>query len=144
MLHELPRRKWRERAMPIQPVMTFAPERLVLGAGTVLLRGNEERQLEDMGGEEKRLLAMLSAFHSRATASAALRNIQRAAKAWRQGDDCLAYIHLAHAGFSRPQDLLSAAYRLEMAQCAMKCGASPHAVYGQGLRRLRKERRQSR
>jgi hypothetical protein len=37
--------------------------------------------------------------------------------------------HLAHVGFSSPQDLRSAAYRLEMADHAMKCGASPHAVF---------------
>jgi hypothetical protein len=75
-----------------------------------------------------RLLALLSAFHGRPTAPSVLRNIERAAKAWREGDDCLAYIHLAHAGMSRPQDLQSAAYRLEMAQFAMKYGASSRTV----------------
>lgn len=58
-----------------------------------------------------------------------LRNIERAAKAWREGDDCLAYIHLAHTGLSRPQDLQSAAYRLEMAQFAIKYGASSRTVF---------------
>ena len=39
MLTEQPREQWRarERAAPIYPVMTFTPDGLVLGAGTVLL-----------------------------------------------------------------------------------------------------------
>lgn len=130
MLHEQLLGKWhaREYAMPIQPTMTFTPEGLVLGAGALILRAEGPRQLQSLRGREARALALLSAFHGKPTAQAVLWNIERAAKAWREGDGCLAYIHLAHAGLSRPQDLLSAAYRLEMAQCAMKCGATPRAV----------------
>jgi hypothetical protein len=130
VLHEQLLGKWhaREYAMPIQPTMTFTPEGLVLGAGALILRAEGPRQLQSLRGREARALALLSAFHGKPTAQAVLWNIERAAKAWREGDGCLAYIHLAHAGLSRSQDLLSAAYRLEMAQCAMKCGATPRAV----------------
>jgi hypothetical protein len=131
VLEQQLRGKWhtRECAMPIQPTMTFAPEGLVLGAGTVLLQTDGPRQLQSLRGQEARLLALLSAFRGRLTAPSALLNIGRAAKAWREGDNCLAYIYLAHTSLSRPQDLQSAAYRLEMAQCAMKHGASPRAVF---------------
>ena len=42
MLNEQLREEWRarERAVPIYPVMTFAPDGLVLGAGTILLQAD--------------------------------------------------------------------------------------------------------
>lgn len=131
MLHRQLRDEWcaRKRAVPIQPAMTFAPEGLVLGAGTVVIQTEELRQPKSPRGHEMRLLALLSAFHGRPMVPSVLRNIERAAKAWQEGDDCLAYIHLAHAGLSEPQDLQSAAYRLEMAQLAMRYGASSRAVF---------------
>ena len=131
MLDEQLRGKWRAlgRATPIQPAMTFTAEGLVLGADTVLLPAASPRRLQSLQGQEVHLLALLSAFHGRPTAPSALRNIERAAKAWSEGDDCLAYIHLAHAGLSRPQDLQPGAYRLQMAQCAVKHGALPRAVF---------------
>jgi hypothetical protein len=115
--------------MLIRPTMTFTPEGLVLGVGTVLLEMNGPRRPQSSRGQEVRLLALLSAFHSKPIAPSVLRNIERAAKAWNKGDDCLAYIHLAHTGLSQPQDLPSGAYRLEMAHRAVKQGASPHAVF---------------
>ena len=49
-----------------------------------------------MAGQEARVVALLSIAYSRAVAPSVLGNIKRAAKAWNEGDDCLAYIHLAH------------------------------------------------
>jgi len=80
-----------------QPVLTLKPEGLILGAGTVLLPAEESRRLKSVDGDELRVLALLSAAYGRAIAPRVLGNIQRAAKAWSEGDDCLAYIHLAHA-----------------------------------------------
>jgi hypothetical protein len=69
----------------------------VLGAGTVLVPAHEARRLASLDGQEARVLALLSAAYGKAVAPAVLGNIARAADAWRQGDDCLAYIHLAHS-----------------------------------------------
>jgi hypothetical protein len=101
VLHQQLSNAWRlrERAFPISPVLTLKPEGLVLGAGTLVLPAEESRRLKSVDGDELRVLALLSAAYGRAMAPAVLRNIERAAKAWREGDDCLAYIHLAHALF---------------------------------------------
>jgi len=125
------RDRWRvrERTPSIQLVLTFASEGLVLGAGTVLLNVQGVRRLQSVSGQEVRLLALLSAFHGRPMAPSALRNIERAAKAWSEGDDCLAHIHLAQMRLSPPRELWSGAYRLEMAQHAMRHGASACAVF---------------
>lgn len=118
----------REREFPISPVLTLTREGLVLGAGTVVLPAEGTRQLKSVNGDELRVLALLSAAYGRATAPAVLGNIERAAKAWREGDDCLAYIHLAHAGFPALDDSREAAQRLFVADAFMKAGANPHVV----------------
>jgi hypothetical protein len=115
--------------VPIYPAMTFTSHGLVLGAGTVLLRADGPRRLQSPQGEETRVLALLSAAYGRAIAPSVVGNIERAVKAWSEGDDCLAFIHLAHASLKQLKDFRMGAYRLEMAQCAMKHGASPRAVF---------------
>jgi hypothetical protein len=114
MPHRRLRDEWhaRLRAVPIYPIMTFAPDGLVLGAGTVLVPASGSRQLQKLRGQEARLLALLSAAYGKALAPSVLGNIERAMKAWSEGDDCLAYIHLAHAGLAPPQDTRTGAYRL--------------------------------
>jgi hypothetical protein len=81
-----------------------------------------------MRGQEMRVLALLSAAYGRAIAPSVLGNIERAAKAWSEGDDCLAYIHLAHAGLREPQDPYESARRLFIVDGFMKAGTSPRAV----------------
>jgi hypothetical protein len=82
-----------------------------------------------MRGQETRVLALLSAAYGKAIAPLVLGNIERAAKAWSEGDDCLAYIHLVHARLQPRDDFERGAYRLFMAHCAMMHGASPRAVF---------------
>src|SRR5580698_10837211 len=100
VLHEQLRNAWqvRKRLMPISPVLNLTPEGLALGAGTVLVPADGPRQLQSLRGQEARVLALLSVAYGRAVAPSVLGNIERAAKAWHEGDDCLAYIHLAHTG----------------------------------------------
>lgn len=131
MLYEQLRDKWhaRERAAPIHPTMTFAAEGLVLGAGTILVPAEGIRRLKSLRGQEQRILALLSAAHGKAVSPLVLGNIERAGKAWSVGDDCLAYIHLAHAGLQPPADLRSAAWRLIIADAAMKAGVSARAIF---------------
>ena len=130
MLQERLREVWRARvrAVPVYAVMTFAPDGLVLGAGTVLLRAKGPGQLQDLRGQEARILALLAAAYGRAVAPAVLGNIGRAVKSWREGDGCLAHIHLAHSGLGSPGDLRGAACRLFIAESAMNAGVSPRAI----------------
>lgn len=130
MLYERLRDEWhtRKRAAPIYPAMTFAPEGLVLGAGTVLLQAEGPRRLQSLRGQEARVLALLAAAYGKAVAPVVLGNIERAVRSWRDGDGCLAHIHLAHGGLRQPEDLRSAACRLFIAESAMKAGMSPRTI----------------
>lgn len=131
MLHEQLRNAWRarERAVPISPAMHFASEGLILGAGTVVVAAEGSRRLRSLQGQEARVLTLLSAAYGRAIAPSVIGNIERAAKAWSEGDDCLAYIHLAHTGMREPQDPYESARRLFIVDGFMKAGTSPRAVF---------------
>jgi hypothetical protein len=130
MLAKQLRDEWRARGrfVPMYPVMAFAPEGLVLGAGTILVLAEGVRQLKSLKGQEHRILALLSAAHGKAVSSSVLRNIERAGRAWSLGDDCLAYIHLAHAGLHPLADIESAAWRLSIADAVMKAGVGARAI----------------
>jgi hypothetical protein len=131
VLHEQLRNAWHARKcfIPISPVLNLAPEGLVLGAGTVLVPADGARRLQSLRGREARVLALLSAAYGKAIAPSVLGNIERAAKAWREGDDCLADIHLAHTGLRDLQDPYEAARRLFIVDGFMKAGTSPRAVF---------------
>jgi hypothetical protein len=118
-----------EHDATISSVLTIAPEGLVLGAGTVLLAADPPRQLRSIKGCEARLLALLSAAYGRALDPAVLGNIERAAKAWNAGDDCLAYIHLAHARLGELPYPHDAAQRLVIVDAFLKAGGSPRTVF---------------
>jgi hypothetical protein len=109
--------------------MHFASEGLILGAGTVVVAAEASRRLRSLQGQEARVLALLSAAYGKAVAPSVVDNITRAAKAWSEGDDCLAYIHLAHARLPTLQDPYEAARRLFIVDGFMKAGTSPRAVF---------------
>jgi hypothetical protein len=131
VLHEHLRDAWseRKRAVPICAALHISPNGLVLGAGTILLPAEGGRRLAKLQGQEARLLALLSATYGRPIAPSVLGNIERAAKSWRDGDDLLAAIHLAHAGLREPQDSHAAARRLFMADGLIKAGTSPFDIF---------------
>jgi hypothetical protein len=130
LLHQHLRDAWsvRKRTVPISPALHFSPDGLVLGAGTILLPAQGNRRSAKIEGEEARLLALLSATHGRAIAPSVLGNIERAAKSWREGDDCLAAIHLAHARLPQPDDPCEAARRLFITDVFIKAGTNPLAI----------------
>lgn len=130
MLHEHLRDAWsvRKRTFPIIPALHFSPDGLVLGAGTILLPAVGHRRLAKLQGTEARLLALLSATYGRAIAPSVLGNIERAAKSWRDGDDCLAAIHLAHARLPQPDNPYEAARRLFITDAFITAGTSPFAI----------------
>jgi hypothetical protein len=130
VLPQNPQAAWRAHLarVPIRNELTFTPDGLVLGAGTVLVEVQVGRLLKSVKGQEARVRALLSAAHGRAVARSVLDNIERATKAWGEGDDCLAYMHLAHAGLRPLGDSPCGAYRLFFADYAMAQAASPRAV----------------
>jgi len=131
VLHEQLRNAWhvRKQAVAITPALNLSPEGLVLGAATVLVPAYGPRRLQSLQGREARVLALLSAAYGRAIAPPVLGNIERAAIAWREGDDCLAYIHLAHTGLPKLKEPSEAARRLFVVDGFMKAGTSPRAVF---------------
>jgi hypothetical protein len=131
VLHEQLRNAWhaRKRLVPISPVLNLTLEGLLLGAGTVVVPANGPRRLQGLRGQEARVLALLSAAYGKAIAPSVLGNIERAAKAWSEGDDCLAYIHLVHARLPTLQDPYDAARRLFIVDRFMTAGTSPRAVF---------------
>jgi hypothetical protein len=130
VLSERLREAWsvRKRTVPISPAPHFSPQGLILGVGTILLPAHAQRRLASVEGQEARLLALLSATHGRAIAPSVLGNIERAAKSWRDGDDCLAAIHLAHARLPQPDDPYEAARRLFVTDAFIKAGTSPFEI----------------
>jgi hypothetical protein len=128
--HESLRDAWlaRKRAVPISPAPHFAPDGLVLGAGTILLPAEGDRRPANLQGYQARLLALLSATYGKAISPSVLGNIERAAKSWRAGDDCLAAIHLAHARLPQPDDPYEAARRLFITDAFIETGTSPLAI----------------
>ncbi len=130
MLHESLWRAWsvQKRAVPVIPAPYFSPDGLALGAGTILLPAVGPRRLANLQGEETRLLALLSATYGKAISPSVLGNIERAAKSWRDGDDALAVIHLAHAALPRPNDRGEAARRLFITDAFIKAGTNPIGI----------------
>jgi hypothetical protein len=116
--------------VPISAELNFTRDGLVLGAGTIIVPAQGPRLLKSLDGEEARVLALLSAAYGKAVPPSVLGNIRRAAKTWCEGDDCLAYIHLVHAGLQPLHDSEESAYRLFLADSAMKAGASPQRYVG--------------
>jgi hypothetical protein len=131
MLAEQLDKQWRARkaAVPIDAMMTFAPEGLVLGAGTVLAPAEPggERQTIRLDGREARLVALLCAAHLRPVATGALKHIRKAAERWSEGDTSLAQVHLALSRMDRLGDP-AAAQRLFLADELLKAGTPPTAL----------------
>ncbi len=119
----------RERAVAISPALSFAPDGLVLGAGTVLVPAKGERQLTSLDGQETRVLALLTAAYQRPVPPAVLGNIARAAKCWASGEDALAAIHLALTGLNAMPAPREGACLLFAADELLKRGASPRAIF---------------
>jgi hypothetical protein len=122
------RSAWRERPVSISPVPRFLSDGLVFGAGTVLLAAEGARRFKNLEGQDARVLTLLCAAYGRPIAPSVLGNIKRAANSWSEGDDCLAYVHLAHAGLAEPEEPYEAARRLFIADALMKAGTKPRTI----------------
>ena len=92
----------RLRAVPIAPALTLTTQGLVLGAGTVLVAATAPRRLSSLQGREARVLALLASAYGKPIAPSVLGVIERAAEAWRQGDDCLGAALFPYSRFHIP------------------------------------------
>jgi hypothetical protein len=115
----------RERAFPIDAAPGFTPDGLMMGAGTLLMPAHAEGGPHMLEGHEARMLALLAAAYGRAMEPSVLGGVSRAMKKWREGEVCLAHIHLALVGLHSLADRREAARRLFMVDGLMKAGVSP-------------------
>lgn len=131
MLDKRLREAWhaRERDVPISAELNFTRDGLVLGAGTVIVSADGPRLLKSLDGEEARVLALLSAAYGKAVPPSVLGNIRRAVEAWRTGDDCLAYVHLAHARLGELTHPRDAAQRLVIVDAFLNAGGGPRTIF---------------
>jgi hypothetical protein len=112
-----------------EPVPTITDDGLVLGR-TVLAKMERDgfgRPLLAVNGAEDHVLALLSIAYGKPADPKVLDNIHRAATAWRDGDTCLALIHLALAGLS-PLSEHDASSRLALADRLLADGFSPREL----------------
>jgi hypothetical protein len=119
----------REWAVPISAELNFTRDGLVLGAGTVIVPAEGPRLLKSLDGEEARVLALLSAAYGKAVPPSVLGNIRRAAKAWHEGDDCLAYVHLARGRLGELTHPHDAAQCLVIVDAFLNAGGGPRTIF---------------
>ena len=126
-------RQWRESAQfrPTRSSMSLEAEGLVLGNGTMLAGADRDRfgmRRLLVEGAEARLLALLSIAYGRPVPSSVLDHIRKASKAWGQGEDCQAALHLAFARLPKLDDQREAARRLFLADGMISSGVAPRDV----------------
>lgn len=123
-------RQWRSRraSTPIDVVMRFSDEGLVLGAGAVLARSGASARDILIDVREPRLSALLSAAHLRPPTASALAHLRKAAERWRKGENDLAAIHLALSGVSRLDQPQADAQRLFLADALLQVGLEPDTL----------------
>jgi hypothetical protein len=125
--HEVDWRAWL-KSKPVDRVMRLADEGLLLGAGTVLAPcGDSVRDIR-LDIAEPRLLALLAAAHLHPPSALGLAHLRKAADRWRDGDDTLALIHLAHSGLDRLREPATDAKRLFLADRLLGAGFRPDVV----------------
>ena len=127
------RKAWRAHSAvaPIEPLMCFKAQGLVLGADTVLAPCGREQGGGTIAvdGAEQRLLTLLSSAYSRTIGEEALGHISRAAHRWNRGEKSLASVHLALTRLGhldRPQE---AARRLFYTDTMLAAGVEPDAIF---------------
>ena len=120
-----------ELDIPISTALNFGRDGLVLGAGTAIIAAEgSPRRLKSPRGDEPRVLALLCAAYGKPGPPTVLGNIKRAAKYWNEGDDCLAYVHLAHARLGELPNPYEASRRLWLADGFIKAGGNPRSAQG--------------
>ena len=130
MLSEWLGKEWLARcaSTPIDPVMRFSDEGLVLGAGTVLAPAATSDRSISMDRLELRLLALLAAAHRRTPTAAALAHIRKAIERRREGEEALAAMHLALSLEARLEQPEADAHRLFLADGLLDAGVDAETI----------------
>jgi len=130
MLAERLGKAWRtlQASVPIDAEMKFAPEGLVLGAGTVLAPTDAGGATIRFDGREARLVTLLSVAHLRPVTPNALNHIRKAAERWGEGETSLAEVHLALSRLAALDEPWPAAQRLFLTDELLKAGVEPETV----------------
>jgi len=115
-------------SVPIDPVMRFSSEGLVLGAGTILAESRRRGREVSMDPSEPRLQALLAAAHLSRPAARDLAHLRTAAEFWNQGDSALAAMHLSLSGVDRLEWPEADARRLFLADGLLKAGIEPNVM----------------
>jgi len=120
-------REWhRRQPTPTYNSMSFVGNGLFLGAGTRLAALKNDGPLEfDIGGEEERILALLSVAYWLPIPTHVLTPINRAVRAYARNEKTLAYIHLAHAKLPRIEGGHRDFFRLFCADRLLSAGVAP-------------------
>jgi hypothetical protein len=124
MLAERLGEEWlaRRASTAIEPMMRFAEDGLVLGAGTVLSRTDEPRAGIAIDAGDPRFLALLAAAHLRLPTAGSLAHIRKSAECWKRGEHALAAMHLALSGVDRLAQPERDAQRLFLAKALLDAG----------------------
>ena len=127
MLAERLEKAWRDRkaSVPINAVIKFTEEGLVLGAGTVLAPVIGSKRAVLIDDLDARLLTLLSAAHLEPIRPEAIGHLRNAAERWRLGDQPQTLVQLALSRCERLTNPEADAQRLFLADGLMAAGIEP-------------------
>jgi len=123
-------KRWQEsvRFRGLHAAMSLEKDALVLGAGTVLARRNQDGALS-LDGEDARLLTLLALACGQPVSASVLGTIRKASRHARVGDDAMAAMYLALAKLPKLHDPSDSARRLFIADALMAEGVSPRDIW---------------
>jgi hypothetical protein len=130
MLAEKLDKAWgaRRRSISVDPVMRFASDGLVLGAGTVLATSDPSTRQVSIDLSEPRLHVLLTAAHLRVPTDLELAHLGKAAKCWNEGQEAFAAMHLALSRLDRLERAEADAHRVFLADGLLKHGIGADAI----------------
>jgi hypothetical protein len=116
------------RSNAIDPVMRFADQGLILGAGAVLASSvvGDRHLWFDLA--EPRVQALLTAAHLSQPTADALVHLRKAVNRWNDGDAAMAAMHLALSRLDRLARPESDAYRIFLADGLLKEGVEAETI----------------
>jgi hypothetical protein len=119
--------KWNARDRRIHPRMEISGDGLMLGAGTILAKtALDSRGARLTLDDEPRAMALLSTACKQSVGPFAVAKMRRACELWNEGEQALAYIHLAHIGLPPCDE--DRALRLFVADELLESGVTPQAL----------------
>ncbi|HUO93703.1 MAG TPA: hypothetical protein VMU22_12310 [Rhizomicrobium sp.] len=124
------KKQWNDgaRFRGIQASLCLEGNGLTLGAGTVVAKRNRDGSLA-LEDEEARILTLLSVAYEGPVDPSVLKTIRRASAIARDGDECVAAMHIALAKLPKISDPIEAARRLFIADGLIGAGVTPCDIW---------------